>query len=401
MSSRKSKGIILAAGFILLLFVGIVYAWSILSVPLSEEYHWNSRQLSLNFTVMMSFFCLSGIVSGKFCTKTGRTAYSLAIAGVLICIGFIGTAYCTNGHIVRLYLFYGICIGTGAGFAYNSIVSAVTAWYSASGRGKVTGVLMMGFSISTLVMGSVIDSIISRGTFRWQSVFAAYGVITCAILLCGIWIIRFPYKSNSVETVKADGKKPSEMLRTPSFYIVFLYAVAGSVVGCGVIAQAKQIALNSGTDYSTATFCVGTLAVSNGLGRIVSGAVYDKRGQKAAMLLPVGILALGLAMLLIALQYEFPYLAMVGLTLIGFTYGCMPSICATFVADKFGSMYYAANLSLINLTMLLSSFSSVISGTLYAKSGSFLSVLILYSISWGIMLTLYVVGKNMYKQRLS
>ena len=309
-------------------------------------------------------------------------------------IGFIGTAYCTSGHIVRLYLFYGVCIGTGAGFAFNSIVSAVTAWYPASGRGKVTGILMTGFSISTLVMGSMIDSIISRGTFRWQSVFAAYGVITCAILLCGIWIIRFPCKSDSVETVKADGKTPSEMLRTPSFYVVFLYAVAGSVVGCGVIAQAKQIALNSGISHSTATFCVGMLAVFNGLGRIVSGAVYDKRGQKATMLLPVGILALGLAMLFITLQCEFPYIAMTGLTLIGFTYGCMPSICATFVADKFGSRYYAANLSLINLTMLFSSFSSVIGGTLYAKSGSFLPVFILYGISWTIMLALYAVGKK-------
>ena len=70
---RKRSGY-LAAGTGLLLLVGIVYAWSILSAPLGEAFGWNSRDLSLNFTIMMSFFCLSGILGGLLCGSSESPA---------------------------------------------------------------------------------------------------------------------------------------------------------------------------------------------------------------------------------------------------------------------------------------------------------------------------------------
>lgn len=49
------RAAILAAGCIMFLFTGTIYAWSILSSPFPVEFGWTSAQLGLNFTIVMSW----------------------------------------------------------------------------------------------------------------------------------------------------------------------------------------------------------------------------------------------------------------------------------------------------------------------------------------------------------
>lgn len=46
----------LAVGTFAMLFAGILYAWSILKAPFSVEFGWSPSDLTLNFTITMSFF---------------------------------------------------------------------------------------------------------------------------------------------------------------------------------------------------------------------------------------------------------------------------------------------------------------------------------------------------------
>ena len=47
----------LAIGTVMLLFLGLIYAWSIFKVPLSEIYtDWTVSQISLTFTISMIMF---------------------------------------------------------------------------------------------------------------------------------------------------------------------------------------------------------------------------------------------------------------------------------------------------------------------------------------------------------
>ena len=52
-----SRWIYVAVGCVVLLFSGLVYAWSVLSGPIAAEFpRWTTAQLSLTFTIVMSFF---------------------------------------------------------------------------------------------------------------------------------------------------------------------------------------------------------------------------------------------------------------------------------------------------------------------------------------------------------
>ena len=52
-------------GVIVLLFAGLVYAWSVLSTPIAAEFtSWTKAQLSLTFTIVMILFCIGSLLCG-------------------------------------------------------------------------------------------------------------------------------------------------------------------------------------------------------------------------------------------------------------------------------------------------------------------------------------------------
>lgn len=390
----RTRGLFLVIGVALLLMVGVVYAWSILSAPLAGAYQWSSQELSLNYTVMMSSFCLSGIVGGVICTKLNSPKVSLLLSAVFTCFGFAATAYLTFGHILLLYLFYGVCVGCGAGFSYNAVVGSVSSWFPEK-RGFASGVLLMGFGASTLVLGSLASAIIDGGVISWQMTFALFGVIAGIALLIGSLFLRFP-KAEELQafTVSAAASQNApknslttfEMLKTRAFWMVFIFAVFGSAIGSGVISHAKQIVLDCGVNAAIATLCVGILSVANGFGRVLFGMLYDRKGRSGAMYTAILFLVGAVVLLLFSLKAAATLPVIPGLLLVGMAYGAMPTTSAAFVAQQFGPKYYATNFSVMNLTLMVSSFTSVISSTLVASSGSYISSFYLYLVFCGVML---------------
>ena len=56
---KMNRWIYVIAGTFILLFAGMVYAWSVMSSPIATQYpQWSKAQLSITFTLVMTFFCL-------------------------------------------------------------------------------------------------------------------------------------------------------------------------------------------------------------------------------------------------------------------------------------------------------------------------------------------------------
>jgi OFA family oxalate/formate antiporter-like MFS transporter len=90
------------------------------------------------------------------------------IGAALLCAGFVIVSFLTGNSPFLLYLSYGIMAGTGIGFVYNTVVGATTPWFPDK-KGTASGIMMLGFGFSSLVLGNLAAK--QFGAIGWQNVF--------------------------------------------------------------------------------------------------------------------------------------------------------------------------------------------------------------------------------------
>ena len=91
----------LIIGSLSMLFSGIIYAWSILKTPFSDEFGWTASQLALNFTLIMCFFCMGGMVAGMLIKKNSPRVIVI-VSAILACAGSILVSGMSGRNILKL-----------------------------------------------------------------------------------------------------------------------------------------------------------------------------------------------------------------------------------------------------------------------------------------------------------
>lgn len=383
----------LAGGTISMLFAGIIYAWSILKAPLAENFGWTPSDLGLNFTLIMCFFCIGGVVSG-FLTKKTSPKISTIVGAVLVCTGFMITSRMSGDSIVTLYFAYGGMGGLGIGMAYNAIISTTNAWFPDK-RGMCSGSLMMGFGLSTLLLGNIASKMISAESVGWRSTYLILGAIIGGVLLLAGLIVRLPpaemrfpppqkaQKTKSEEDFEPRNYTTGEMARRFTFWRFFLFCIMTSAVGNTVISFAKDLAMSIGAAAALATTLVGVLSVCNGLGRIFAGFLFDALGRRHTMLIASGITILAAAVLFASVLTGSLVIGIAGLCLTGISYGCSPTITPAFIGAFYGMEHFAVNFSVANLMLIPSSFTATLAGSLVTSTGTYVMpcmILLVFSI---------------------
>ena len=186
--NNTKRYLYLIVGTVALLFAGTVYAWSILKVPLAQNFGWTVPQLTVNFTLTMSFFCLGGILGSLLNKKIGLKS-TLIISAILSGAGFIFTSFLSGNSIAMLYVFYGIICGLGIGIAYNNIISTVNQWFLDK-KGFSSGVLLMGYGASSLVIGTIAAKTIAAANFGWRSTYLSIGIALFIVLFACALILK-------------------------------------------------------------------------------------------------------------------------------------------------------------------------------------------------------------------
>lgn len=377
--SLSRRWVILAAGAAAMLFAGIIYAWSILKVPFATDLGFDSEALALNFTLTMSFFCVGGLVSTPLLKYLG-VRLTLVLSGVLAGTGFVLSSLPEAGELGLLYLTYAFMAGLGIGIAYIVIISTVNAWFPDK-RGTSSGVLMMGFGASSLILGNLANSLFGS-SLGWRNTYLVIGCALAAVLVLVAFIIRRPDGSVVLpaprpkarvkeEDFEAKDYTPVEMIRRFSFWRVFVAFTCITAVGSSVISFARDLALSVGATVGLATTLVGVLAVCNGLGRIITGASFDAMGRRFTMI-AANILAIAAASItLIAVYVGSLPLCIVGLCLTGMSYGAVPTNAAAFIAAFYGSKHAGTNLSVANVNLMLASFMATACSSIQVATGTY------------------------------
>ena len=360
----KSKRVVyLVLSTITLLFLGLIYAFSMFAAPMCSTFGLEKPAVGLTFNIMMITFCLGAVV-GSQVEKVIGVKGAILVAAAMFAIGFIGTGIFAYSNIVALYLFYGVICGLGVGMGYNSVIATTNVWFPDK-VGLSSGILMMGFGLGSLILGTL--SVNLAKTFGLGTVLIVIGVISAIVIgLEGLIIKRPP--SNIIAAMapeKASGSSydPADedsALKTPLFYVYWVWAIIVIAIGLATIGNCASDAQSVGWDAGFATLLVGLVSVLNGIGRVLVGIIYDKTNVKVTMIIDGTVGSIAAVCIICAFTMSIPVLYVVGAFCCGFCYGGVPVVASAFGRQRFGAKNYPLNLSLCNFAIVFGSLLNVL-----------------------------------------
>jgi OFA family oxalate/formate antiporter-like MFS transporter len=388
------KWLKLTVGTVLLLFLGLIYAWSIFRRPLSELFvSWTDTELSVTFTISMSFFCLGGFFSGLLLRKICARCVILLSAAMLF-IGFGGASLLdandAGKSLFMLYLFYGAVCGAGVGLGYNSIISSVIAWFP-DRPGMASGVLLMGFGMGGMLLGSTVNALGDR--FGLLTTFLILAILMATVLAGGSLFIVLPKQAIAdslregvhAETHVAPVQReyaPLQMMASPHFVLFSLWVIVMVSGGLMVMNSAAVIAVTFG-----APAVLGLIvSVFNGVGRVLFGTLFDRLGRDGTMRLDaLTMIVAGLA-LFAGSATDSLLLIFIGLPLAGIGYGGVPALSSVFVSRFYGAKNYAMNFSIMNFSVIPSAcIGPLLSSVLLERSGGSYSGTFIVIFAFGVI----------------
>ncbi len=365
---NNKRWLYLGMGTVTLLFLGLIYAWSIFRTPFGELFpDWSISQLSMTFTISMIFFCLGGFAGGLMSKKLSIRARMLISAVMLLTGFFMVSTVKTDSPgsgLTILYIFYGVFGGGGVGVAYNGVIGTLNKWFPDK-VGLASGIMLMGFGLGGLVLGSVVNSMI--GSMGILPVFRILGIVICIVCVLAALIIRSPGaddtdalaalaasaskgKTGSSKQAGADVRNytAGEMLKTPKFWFFTIWAILLNSAGLLVINSAANISVA----FGGAAILGMIVSLFNGAGRIVAGNNFDRYGRFTSTLVNNAFMLVAGVLLTLGGMTGAYIFILCGLVFVGLAYGGCPTITSAYINKAFGPSNFPTNFSIANFSLI-------------------------------------------------
>jgi len=345
----------LAACIIAMLAIAnLQYAWTLFTTDLTKSLHagLDAVQWTLTFFVIAQtgLFPINAYLVERFGPRI-----VVALASALVGAGWIGAGLANS--LPALYVAYSLG-GIGAGAVYSATIGIAMKWFP-DRRGLCVGLVAGSYGFGTALTGIPIEHMIKTGGY--QSAFIFWGAIQGLVVLVAAQFLRLPpagWAPANWEAIKVKVQRkvqqssrdytPQEMLRSGSFYLLYLMMTLVTASGLMMVGQLKPICVTYGFDkYALfGGFTVMTLTLQlnqalNGSARPFFGWVSDHLGRYDTMALVFILEAVAITALAILVNHPIWFVVLSGLMF--FAWGDIYSLFPAAIADIFGSKHSTTN----------------------------------------------------------
>jgi OFA family oxalate/formate antiporter-like MFS transporter len=339
----------LLGGTLMTLALGTLYGWSVFVAPLEHEFGWKRAQTSTVFTLAVVMFAATLPLAGRLQDRFGPLWISLA-GSLMITLSFFLFAYTSS--LYYLFFFFGVLGGVGNAFGYATVVPVMAKWFP-DRMGLAIGMAIAGYGGGSAIFGTLANLVLFP-RFGWRNSCVMLSGIFLAMTMTAVFLLRNPAPGPRAAARRPDlGMNvpsrqftPSEILRTPAFYLLWLGFGLGSTAGLMVISQLIPFATSQGISSATvATLGLVMGAFGNVCGRILSGWLSDLMGRLNT-----------LRVVLVMSSLAMPALYWVGAHVAGlyllifivyFCYGTQASVNPSAVSEFWGTRHAGANYGLL------------------------------------------------------
>jgi OFA family oxalate/formate antiporter-like MFS transporter len=330
------------------LALGVLYTWSMFKSAIEKDFGWAGAKLNDPYALCCLVFAFAMILAGRCQDKFGPRL-TASIGGLLVAAGMILISR-TNNYTVWV-LGFGVLVGTGIGFGYSSATPPALKWFPPSKTGLIAGLVVAGFGLAPVYLAPTSQKLL--GVYGLQTSMLIFG-IAFLIIVCGLAQLLVNPPAGYVVATKSGAAKPaaasstpSDMLRTPSFWLLWVLYFIGAGAGLMVISSISPMAKKSMGD--AAFIAVAVMAVGNAAGRIGAGLLSDRIGRRWTLMI---VLLCQAVLMFIAIpvtssQSMAGFVIVLIATVIGFNYGANLSLFPSFAKDLWGLKSFGVNYGIL------------------------------------------------------
>jgi oxalate/formate antiporter len=350
------------------------YVWTLFTKPLTEATGSSLPAVQITFSLLVILQTWLSPGQGWLIDRFGPKLL-IALGAALSGLGWILASYVTS--VYELYATYGLFCGVGTGFVYIGVVGLMARWFP-DYRGFAVGVVAAGYGFGALLTTFPIDTMIKAAGFR--PALLTYGIVLGAVGLIAALFLRSPDGADvrSVAELRS-GVKPSVMLRSPVFWLMFVMMTMMSTGGLMVVSNFASFAKDFGVaDAIVLGSAALPLALSidrltNGLTRPFFGWVSDRIGRENTMGLAFALEALAITILLAFRHDPVVFVFMSGVVFFG--WGEIFSLFPSTLTDTFGERYATANYGFLYMSQGIGSIlGGPLAATLRGATGGWVPV---------------------------
>ena len=261
------------------------YTFGVFLLPITETFGWQRGQVSLMFSAYLLAQTVLLPIAGRMIDRFGARAILLpALAGFGGCLCILGIL---PQRPVLWYSAFLVLAAFVAGSGAVPYAKVLTAWHNRK-RGLALGIAAAGVGIGAAIFPVWSQRLISVA--GWQFAYICLGT---AVLLGGFPVIaallrNTPEDAGLAPDGHAQGKQPDpvlaaniertsgEAMRTPTFWILAIFAVLGSAAILGTVIHLPALLVDTGLSAERAALAAGIIGASSLVGRIIVGWCLDR-----------------------------------------------------------------------------------------------------------------------------
>jgi OFA family oxalate/formate antiporter-like MFS transporter len=366
------------------MIANLQYGWTLFVTPIDQKYHWGRAAIQVAFTIFVVAETWLVPVEGYLVDRFGPR--SVVLVGGLLC----GIGWVMNAHADALTTLYvaAALSGVGAGAVYGTCVGNALKWFP-DRRGLAAGITAGGFGAGSAATIIPISWMINH--HGYESTFQSFGIGQGVIVILLALFLIAPDKCDTPPVAANQSKrdyKPTEVLREPTFWVLYLMFVLVAAGGLMATAQLAPIAKDfniadvpvslAGIVLPALTFALAIDRVLNGLTRPFFGWVSDKIGREETMAVAFGLEAIGILLLYHYGRDPFIFVVLTGVVF--FAWGEIYSLFPSTSADAFGAKYATANAGMLYTAKGVASLLVPLSSILVAATGGWYAVFVVASL---------------------
>jgi len=357
MDLKTKRWIVLIVSCVVNLIIGTGYAWSIFARPWAEFTGAEVAQLGLVFGICNAVGPITMITGGKILDAVGPK-WVVFVGGLLFGGGIALAGWQTvqgSGSLFWLFFGYSIIFGLAMGLIYSCTIGNTVKWFPDK-RGLVGGLTTAAYGLGSVILAQLLAGKVNVGNI--SQVFMTLGLVYAIVVCIGAFFIApapagFVPEGWSPPAPNPNVKAPTDktwnkMIADPVFFVMLLTILSGAFFGLMMISNCSPIAQRTlGFTPVLAGTVVTGLALSNTAGRVFCGWISDLLGRINTLTGALVVAIIGLVLINMGVTGGTPAAFVIGVCLVGFTFGAFMGVFPGFTADQFGPRNNGVNYGII------------------------------------------------------